>query len=180
MLTIMVPAQELFDEKTQTFTEIPAKELRLEHSLVSLSKWESKWKKPFLGKDEMTLEQTRDYVRCMTMTQNVSPMTYQCLSKKNIEDVKAYINDAMTATWFKNNGPVGGRGSVITAEILYWEMIELGIPFECQTWHLNRLLTLIRVCSEKQKPSKKMSKGATARQNRSLNAARRAKHRTRV
>lgn len=175
MLQIKIPATEIYNEEINKIVPIPERELRLEHSLVSISKWESRWKKPFLGKKEMTLEETRDYVRCMTITQNVPVSAYQYLTNKNIEDVKAYINDPMTATWFSNKQPVVGRGSAITSEILYWQMIALEIPFECQTWHLNRLLTLIHVCSEKQKPPKKMSRGALARRNRNLNAARKAR-----
>lgn len=177
MLRIIVPKSESFDESTSRIIEYPEKELRLEHSLVSISKWESKWKKPFLGKEEMTKDETLDYIKCMTITQNVDPSVYKRLSVKNIEDVKAYINDPMTATWFnKTTSNTPGRGnSVITSEIIYWQMIALQIPPEYQTWHLNRLLTLIRVCAEKNKPDKKMSKSALARRNRNLNAARRAK-----
>lgn len=176
MLIITIPETEVFDEKTQRFKVIPEKELRLEHSLISISKWEAKWKKPFLSKDQMTYEQTIDYIQCMTITQNVSPMTYKCLSVDNIEKVKDYISDPMTATWFskkQNNGQK--NSSVITSEILYWQMIALEIPMECQTWHLNRLLTLIRVCSEKNQPGKKMTKQDLYNRNRSLNAARRAR-----
>lgn len=175
MLQITIPATELYDEGAGKFISVPEKELRLEHSLVSISKWESKWKKPFLGKTEMTHEQTIDYIRCMTITQNVNPIVYRCLTPSNIEDVKKYIADPMTATWFSKEPKGGKSSSVITAEILYWQMIALEIPFECQTWHLNRLLTLIRVCSEKQEPTKKMSKHDLMQRNRSLNAARRAK-----
>ena len=177
MLRIVVPRCETFDEKTSRIIEYPEKELRLEHSLISISKWESKWKKPFLGKEEMTPEETLDYIRCMTITQNVDPSVYSRLTVKNIEDVKAYINDPMTATWFRNDGNTNKRksGGVITSEIIYWQMIALEIPSEYQTWHLNRLLTLIRVCAEKQKPGKKMSRSALAKRNRSLNAARKAK-----
>lgn len=177
MLQITVPASEYYDEATNRIVPVPAKELRLEHSLVSISKWESKWKKPFLGKNEMTVEETVDYIRCMTITQNVNPFVYRCLSQKNIEQVKSYINDSMTATWFskpQKQSPGKGPG-VITSEVIYWQMIALEIPFECQTWHLNRLLTLIRVCAEKQEPSKKMSRSALMKRNRSLNAARKAK-----
>ena len=175
MLTIIVPETELFNDDTGSFVTVPSKELRLEHSLVSISKWESKWKKPFLGKDPMTYEQTVDYVRCMTITQNVNPIVYRCLSTENIEQVRNYINDPMTATWFSQK-PHGSRSrSAITSEILYWQMIALEIPPEYQTWHLNRLLTLIRVCSEKNQPSKKMSRQAVMNRNRSLNAARKAR-----
>lgn len=175
MLQIKVPKTELFDEKTQRIETVPERELRLEHSLVSISKWESKWKKPFLGKTEMTMEETLDYIRCMTITQNVPPIVYRCLSPENINQVREYINDPMTATWFSNTKNPTGPKSVVTSEVLYWQMIALEIPFECQTWHLNRLLTLIHICAEKQKPDKKMSKSAIAKRNRSLNAARKAR-----
>ena len=172
---ITVPETELFDNETQSFRTVPKKELRLEHSLVSISKWESKWKKPFLGKDPMTYEQTADYVRCMTITQNVDPLTYQCLTIDNIEQVKAYIADPMTATWFTKKPQGKKSDSAITSEILYWQMIALEIPMDCQTWHLNRLLTLIRICSEKNQPGKKMSRRDVLNRNRSLNAARKAR-----
>lgn len=176
MLRIIIPKSESYDETNNRFIEYPEKELRLEHSLISISKWESKWKKPFLGKEEMTTEETLDYIKCMTITQNVEPSVYSRLSIKNIEDIKAYINDPMTATWFsKTTSNTPGNNSVITSEIIYWQMIALQIPSEYQTWHLNRLLTLIRICAEKNKPDKKMSKSALAKRNRSLNAARRAK-----
>ena len=175
MLLITVPETELFDEERQRFVTVPAKELRLEHSLVSLQKWESKWKKPFLGKDPMTYEQTVDYIRCMTITQCVNPLVYRCLTNDNIEKVKEYINDPMTATWFSKKQKPGGSGSAITAEIIYYQMIALEIPQEYRTWHLNQLLTLIRVCGEKQNPGKKMSRRELANRNRSLNAARRAR-----
>ena len=178
MLTILVPGQELFDEKTQTFTEIPAKELRLEHSLVSLSKWESKWKKPFLSPTPKTREETVDYVRYMTITQNVDPMVYQILTPQNIYEINRYIDDPMTATTFKKK-PQKKGSQVITSEIIYYWMIELGIPESFQTWHLNRLLTLIRVCDEKSQPGKKMSKKDVMSQYRSINQARRRRTGTR-
>ena len=176
MLKIVIPGWEKFDETTSRIISVPDKELRLEHSLISISKWESKWKKPFLAKENMTMEETVDYVRCMTITQNVDPDVYNHMSVDNIMKVKAYISDPMTATWFSNRQQkTAGVSSVITSELIYWQMIALEIPFECQTWHLNRLLTLIRICAEKQKPDKKMSKSALMKRNRSLNAARKAK-----
>lgn len=176
MLTITVPSRELFDEKTNRFFTISQKELQLEHSLVSISKWESKWKKPFLSDQPRTYAETIDYVRCMTITQNVDPNIYMGLTKENIDKVQAYINDPMTATTFKKK-PVGASGSsIVTSELIYYWMISLEIPMECQKWHLNRLLTLIRVCNEKSQPGKKMSTRDIMRQNRSLNAARKARH----
>lgn len=179
MLTITVPERELFDEQTSRFFTVPKKELQLEHSLVSISKWESKWKKPFLVDKPRTRAETIDYVRCMTITQNVDPNVYLGLSNDNIKKVEEYINDPMTATTFKKNMPGNKNGSTVTSELIYYWMISLEIPMECQKWHLNRLLTLIRVCNEKSQPGRKMSTRDIMRQNRSLNAARKARHGTR-
>lgn len=177
MLQIYIPSLELFDEASSRILTVPGAELRLEHSLVSVSKWESKWKKPFLSKEAKTREETADYVRCMTITQNVNPLVYKGLTAKNIDAVNAYIDDPMTATTFKNK-PRGGSG-VITSEIIYYWMVALEIPVEFEKWHLNRLLTLIRVCDEKNQPSKKMSRRDAMNQYRSLNAARRRRLGTR-
>lgn len=173
MLKIVVPASDLFDEANDLFIQGKEQVLQLEHSLVSLSKWESKWKKPFLSKDDKTLEETIDYIKCMTITQNVDDTVYYRLTNENILAVNAYIDNPMTATSF---GKEEGRGSkeVITAEIIYYWMIAHTIPFECQKWHLNRLLTLVRVCNIKNAPAKKMSKRDAARRNAELNAQRRA------
>ena len=172
MLRITIPSRELWDEKNEMFIITKGAELSLEHSLVSISKWESKWKKPFLGV-ERTREETIDYIRCMTISQNVDPSVYMNIDNSILRKVNEYINDSMTATWFteQKNKPVTKKK--ITAELIYYWMISLGIPFECQKWHLNRLLTLIRVCELKNTPSKKMSKRAVAHQNTSLNAQRR-------
>ena len=178
MLEITVPGKELFDEKKNEFVYLKPTTLTLEHSLISLSKWESKWKKPFLSSDK-SLPETLDYIRCMTITQNVQPDIYNYLSKENINDVTAYIEDPMTATSIKDNRPQKANKEIITAELIYYWMVTLNIPFECQKWHLNKLLTLIDICSIKNQPSKKMSKNEILRQNRELNAARRAKYKTR-
>ena len=178
MLQITIPGFEMYDEETNRIEQIKGRDLQLEHSLVSISKWESKWKKPFLATQQKTREETADYIRCMTLTQNVDPRLYQGLTIENVKTVNAYIDDSMTATTFKNK-PKGSQGSVITNEIIYFWMISLEIPMECQKWHLNRLLTLIRVCGEKGQPGKKMSKRDVMSQYRSLNAARRSKYGTR-
>ena len=178
MLSIHIPGGELFDEKTSIVTRVAGKDLQLEHSLVSISKWESKWKKPFLAKDIKTRDETIDYIRCMTITQNVDPNLYQCLTMDNIRKVNEYIEDPMTATTFKKKNP-SSSSAVITSEVIYYWMITLEIPMECQKWHLNRLLTLIRVCDEKSQPGKKMSKKDVMSQYKSLNAARRARYGTR-
>lgn len=175
MLQITIPAVEQWDEVKQEFSYSKEYTLRLEHSLVSISKWESKWGKPFLSKEARTFEETIDYVRCMTITQNVDPDAYKFLTNGNIEEVNKYISAPMTATWFVKNE--GGKGSSeqITSELIYYWMISLNIPMECQKWHLNRLLTLIRVCDVKNKPPKKMSKRSILNNNAALNAARKKK-----
>ena len=179
MLTITVPASEQWDESKQEFVYTKECTLSLEHSLVSLSKWESKWNKPFLGKDEKTFEETLDYIRCMTLNRNVDPAVYTCLTNENINEINAYIEAPMTATKFSKNLP-GGKSSneQVTAELIYYWMIALNIPFECQKWHLNKLLTLIKVCNLKSQPPKKMSKREIMNQNAAINAARRKKYNT--
>ena len=173
MLKITIPKGELFNEETQEFITCKEQIIQLEHSLVSLSKWESKWHKPFLGKDEKTFEETTDYVRCMTITQNVDPNVYRFLSNENIEEINNYIVDPMTATTFFEEKTGSGKKEIITSEVLYYYMIALNIPFECQKWHLNRLMTLIKVCDIKSQPPKKMGKKATINHYAALNAARR-------
>ena len=173
MLKITIPKGELFNEETQEIITCKEQTIQLEHSLVSLSKWESKWHKPFLGKDEKTFDETIDYVRCMTITQNVDPNAYSFLSNENIEEINNYIGDPMTATTFFEEKTGGGKKEIITSEVLYYYMIALNIPFECQKWHLNRLMTLIKVCDIKSQPPKKMGKKATINHYAALNAARR-------
>lgn len=175
MLTITIPSRELFDEKTKTFFTTKKQTLVLEHSLVSLSKWESKWHKPFLTNDEKTLEETIDYIKCMTITQNVDPTVYNFLSQFNVQEINNYIQNPMTATTFNNDNQKGRAKEVITSELIYYWMITLNIPMECQKWHLNRLLTLVRICNVKNTPPKKMSKRDVASRYASLNAARRNK-----
>ena len=174
MLQITIPSRDdLWDESKGEFVTSKEQKLVLEHSLVSLSKWESKWCKPFLSKQEKTTEETIDYLRCMTLTQNVDPEVYNFLTDDNIRDVNAYIEAPMTATWFSNSNTGKQNREQITAELVYYWMIALNIPFECQKWHLNRLLTLIRVCEVKNSPPKKMSRRELLNRNAALNAARR-------
>ena len=172
MLTIVVPATESYDERTEQFIETKEQKLTLEYSLVSVSKWESKWNKPFLSKEQKTDEETRDFIRCMTITQNVDPMVYYALTESNYNEIAEYINAPMTATWFAEDKKRPNR-EIVTAEIIYYWMIALQIPWEAQKWHLNRLMTLIRVCNEKNKPPKKMGKRSIMSKNQALNAARR-------
>lgn len=173
MLTITIPATEMWDEKNEKFIDIKECRLQLEHSLVSLSKWESKWCKPFLFTNDKTAEEIMDYVRCMTLTTNVSPEVYYGLTSENIKAINAYIEAPMTATHFGSERNGSGKREVVTSELIYYWMIALNIPFECQKWHLNRLLTLIRICNIKNQPAKKMSRKEIMSRNAALNAARR-------
>lgn len=178
MLTITVPGREMFNEKTGEFFNTKDQVLQLEHSLVSLSKWESKWNKAFLTKEQKTPEQVLDYIKCMTITQNVNPDIYNGLTDDNIEAINKYIEAPMTATTFYDKG--GKKNNeVVTSELIYYWMIALNVPMECQRWHLNRLLTLIRVCNIKNTPPKKMNKRELMSRNAALNAARRSKLNTR-
>lgn len=179
MLTITIEPRELYDETSGTFVTISKPQtIKLEHSLVSLSKWESKWHKAFMSKEPKTLEETIDYVRCMTITQNVDPMVYYALTEQNFKEITEYIENPMTATWFEKDHGAPSR-EVITNELIYYWMVALRIPFDCEKWHLNRLMTLIRVCSIKNQPPKKMSKAQILSRNRALNEARKKKLNTR-
>lgn len=180
MLVLKIPASEKWDETNQCFVYGDAFTLQLEHSLISISKWEANWKKPFLSKNSMTNEQTMDYVKCMTITQNVPDDVYSRLTQENFNEISAYIESPMTATWFNNTEEKGKlNNEQITAELIYYWMIALQIPFECQKWHLNRLLTLVRVCNIKNQPPKKMSQRELLERNRALNAKRRAEMKSR-
>lgn len=175
MLQISIPiTPEGWNEKTGLFVNAKVQIIRLEHSLVSLSKWESKWCKPFFSKEEKTTEETIDYVKCMTLTQNIDPEVYNHLTMDNIKQINAYIESPMTATTFSQDRSGKSNRETITSELIYYWMIALNIPFECQKWHINRLLTLIRVCNIKNQPPKKMGKNEVMRRNAALNAQRRA------
>ena len=179
MLKITVPATEKWDENKLEFVYTKEQNLQLEHSLVSLSKWESKWCKPFYSKDNKTIEETIDYVRCMTITQNVKPEIYENLTNGNINDVLKYINAPMTATWFSGEQNGKQNREIITSELIYYWMITLNIPFECQKWHLNRLITLIKVCDIKNTPSKNLSMNENMSYRAALNKARKKQLNTR-
>ena len=176
MLKITIPDTEAFDEKTQTFSLIKGQTLSLEHSLVSISKWESKWHKAYLDKRATkTTEEVIDYIRCMTLTQNVDPLIYYCIPASEVKKINEYIEDPMTATWFSEDERKGSGGSIITAEVIYYMMIAYHVPFECQKWHINRLLTLLRVCEVYNRPKKKMRPNQILSRNAKLNAERRKK-----
>lgn len=173
MLVIEVPISEMYNEETNEFV-VSTFRLELEHSLASLSKWESEFEKPFLKPDEKTDEETLGYVKAMTLTPNVPPEIYTKLSQENVQAIDEYINAKMTATWFSERKNQPRSREIITSEIIYYWMVSLNIPFECQHWHLNRLFTLVRVCQQKNAPQKKMSKREIAQRQRELNAQRRA------
>lgn len=172
MLTITVSGVESFDDLRQEFTVEGGFLLELEHSLVSLSKWESIFEKPFLGKESKTAEEVMAYVRAMTVTPNVPGEVFQKLSNENYEEINEYIEAKMTATWFSDAPGAPRTRDVITSELIYYWMTVFQIPFECENWHLNRLFTLIRVCNIKQAKPKKMSRTEIAARNRELNAQR--------
>lgn len=174
MLRITIPGVEQWDEAKQEFIYTKEQTLSLEHSLVSVSKWEAKWHKPFLSKSDKTIEETIDYVRCMTLTQNVDSQIYNYLTNDNISQVNQYIAEPMTATWIQEEkGKPTPMRKQITSELIYYWMITLNIPMECQKWHLNRLLMLIRVCNAENKPRKKRSNREILRDNARINAERR-------
>lgn len=175
MLRIVIPEREYFDDQLQEFVKQKEQVLLLEHSLISISKWESNWKKPFLDSTSRTVEESIDYIRCMTLNTNVDQNVYNGITQDIFNKVSQYIDDKMTATWFNDRDQKKGkgRGQVVTSELIYYWMIAYEIPFECQKWHLNRLLTLIHICEVKNAPSKKMKKKDIYANNRSLNEARR-------
>lgn len=182
MIEIIVPEQhyEPYDEIKEEFLpiiDIKETKIQLEHSLISLKKWEQKWHKPFFTETDKTSEELLDYIRCMTLTHNVDVNVYDWIPKSEIDRVMKYIKDPMTATWFNDSNLIGAQKSsseIVTAEIIYYWMITLNIPVEFQKWHLNQLLTLIKVISRKNEKPKKIDKLAAAKQRAALNAKRRA------
>ena len=179
MLQIAIPiGREGWDEKKREFVEPRTQILTLEHSLISLSKWESKWCKAFFSKKEKTNEETMDYIKCMTLTQNVDPDVYNYLTMDNYQQVLKYIEAPMTATVLSKNSSGKINRDTVTAELIYYWMISLNIPFECQKWHINRLLTLIEVCNVKNSPPKKQSSRSIIQDYAALNEARRKQFNT--
>lgn len=179
MLRIKIEKTELFDERTNTFHVVEGQTLMLEHSLISISKWESKWHKPFLDQKPKTPEEELDYIRCMSLKDEPDRATLLALTMKDRMAISNYMEDSMTATWFNERDKQNGAyKKVITSEVIYSWMVAHQIPFSCEKWHLNRLLTLIRVCGIQEAPKKKMSKQENIAQRKALNAARRAKYNT--
>ena len=178
MLQLIIPATELWDESNETFLYTEEQTLELEHSLVSLSKWEAKWHKPFLTKEDKTIDETIDYIKCMTLTENVDETVYRLLNNEHLKKINEYIEDPMSATTIKELQRGKRNGEQVTSELIYYWMTALNIPVEYERWHLNRLFTMIRVCNIKNQPPKKMGKRAVMNQNRALNEARRQQYNT--
>ena len=173
MLQLVVPGREMYDEEKEEFFTTKETILRLEHSLVSISKWEARWRIPFLSKDAKTAQQAMDYVRCMTLNQNVNPQVYHALTSEHYRTINEYIDAELTATWITRHEPKKPNMQIVTSELIYYWMVAFQIPMECQKWHLSRLMKLIEICEVKNQPPKKMSKAAIMSRNASLNAARR-------
>lgn len=185
MLELVIKDKELFDSEKEEFVNIKGVTLQLEHSLLSIKKWESKWRKSFLNRKDKTLEEIKDYIRCMTLNKSyVDPKVYDYLSADDIKKVVEYIEDPMTATVINSinslekGGPIKGKNDVVTAELIYYWMIACNIPPEYQKWHLNQLLTLIRVVNSKNAPDKKVNSKQSAMARQAENARRRALHRS--
>ena len=173
MLILKIPEQEYYDQATNSFTYCRAYTLKLEHSLVSISKWESKWKKPFLTEGTKTAAEFLDYIRCMTINQDVPEEAYALLGHENVKKIEEYILDPATATTVTDRRKSKGKSETPTSELIYYWMISNGIPFECEKWRLNRLITLIKVCNAKGNPQQ-MSKAEIYAMNTALNNSRRA------
>lgn len=179
MLNLVVFGTEYFDEETETFETVGSFELKLEHSLISLSKWESKHQKPFLTYESKTPTEILSYVESMIITKNYPEDLFTRLTQKNLDEINAYIESKESATTFGSMPERRGRGEVITSELIYYWMVAFNIPFECERWHLNRLFALIRICNIKNSKPKKMSRNELIQRNRELNEQRKAEFNTR-
>lgn len=173
------PERDYWDPQKEEFVKIPyqrAYDLELEHSLISISKWESKWHVPFISKENKTEEQTLDYIKCMTINKNVPDSVYDYLTAEDVKKISDYINNPMTATIVSEVPGQKKSNQQVTSEVIYSWMTGLQIPFECEKWHLNRLLKLIEVCNANNTPPKKMGRNEIMSRNMALNKARRAKY----
>lgn len=177
MLEIIIPETELFSNQLSIFFKTSKSRLQLEHSLISISKWEQKYKRAYLTTRDKTLSESIDYIRCMTLNKQEDSNVYLALNKEHMKTINEYINDSMTATTIPKTGS-GGKQEILTSELIYYYMIKFNIPFECQKWHLNRLLTLIEVCAFKESPPKRLSTNEIFARNKALNEARKQKYRT--
>ena len=182
MLRLLIPDQDFWDPIKEKFISVKGANVELEHSLASVSKWEAKWHIPFHDeRKKKTTEQNIDYIRCMCLTDDVDPKVFNYLTEQNVKDVMSYIEDSATATWFNDTANKRrGKKEIITAEIIYYWMTAYNIPENYQFWHLNKLMTLLRVCAEKNNvDNKKTNSSQLAAQRRALNAARKSKYHTR-
>ena len=175
MLTISLINQDFFDAETSEFIEYPDMEIQLEHSLISMSKWESLFEKPFLAPGQRSRDEVLSYIGCMILTPGIDSSVVNRLGNNELSLIDAYISSKQSATTF---GDLPARnkssGETITSELIYYWMVAFNIPFECQTWHLNRLFSLIRILNLKQEKPKKMSRAEISARNAELNAKRRA------
>ncbi len=178
MLKLIIGEEEFFNNETQEFSVVEGFELELEHSLVSLSKWESREKKPFLAKESKTPEEIRSYIECMIVSPIYPADVIVRLSEANIREVEAYIQSPQSATTFGKMPEVKGRGETITSELIYYWMVAFNIPFEVEIWHLNRLFALIRICNLKNTKPKKLTRSELAARNHRINEERKAKYGT--
>lgn len=182
MLEIVIPEQEKYEEETGKFIQTKKTTLKLEHSLISVRKWEAKWHKLFLENEDKTFDELLDYIRCMTLNrEKIDQNVYRFLTNEDLEKIVTYIQDPMTATWFHNNNRIGASnrtGEKVSAEIIYYWMIAQNVPVEFERWHLNQLLTLLKVVNIKSGGEKKMSKKEAAAQRATLNKQRRMKYKT--
>lgn len=173
MLRLEVAKAEFYNEITEEFEYIEPTILEIEHSLISISKWEARWHKPFLSTEEKTVEQINHYLRCMTINRNISEEVYKALTPQHYKAIQDYMSDPMTATVIKDGSKSKGNAETLTSELIYYYMFAHNIPLECERWHINRLLTLIRVCNIKSAPPKKKPEREVLRDQAALNAARR-------
>ena len=183
-LVLEIPPRELFDEAESRFFETPKTVLTLKHSLLSVADWEAKWHKPYLFQtilteeaNRKTIEQERDYVRCMTLNRApVDPLVYRALTAEEMKKINDYIGDPMSATTISNMSPSSNR-DIVTNELIYYWMSALQIPFRpCETWHLNHLIKLIETASAKQEKPKNMPRADAIKRRASINSARRQAH----
>ena len=178
MLTIYVGATEHFDEKTREFSYVGGTPIQLEYSLAILSKWESKFNKPFLGPQKKTREETISFIQEMIITPEISPDIINEFTLQNFKDVNAYMESKQTATWFSDTPEPKTSREVITAELIYYWLVTFNIPWEAQHWHLNKLFTLIKVFNAKSEKPKKMTPGQAAARRRELNEQRKQQYKT--
>lgn len=179
MLKIIVPSMDLFNEEDNTFTTVPETIIELEHSLLAMSKWESKFQVPFLGSSPKTNQEMLEYVRLMIVTPNYPENILSRLTSENYDSIKEYIESSQSATTFSNRSKAKGKPEIITSELIYYWMVAFTIPFECESWNLNRLFALIRICDIKNSKPKPMTQRELAERNRSINEQRKAKLGTR-